>query len=185
MGNQLSVEANQFTTQASSDSRLPAHGKLWLSDNYPHVGVVKDAGSIESPLVAEQGLNYLKKKVSMLPKSIYSSSLEVDNAKDTSATGVRINYKANFLVGTYTAADLVNNQNVRLPDEDFFWYLLNFLIKTGRELEAQMEYHPDIGPHTISVNPNGDLMLTTPYMNIKYAKDMLEVRTANHRKDYR
>lgn len=178
MGNTLSVDENAFQERASSNCRLPGKENLWLNSQTPDIGIVKLGAQIKATLVGEQGFHYLQKKVELLPRSIWpAKAVERKTTDPGLIVGAKKNINAFFTLGTYTLADLISNGKVSLPNENFFWYLLNFLVTTGRELEAQMEYHPDISPYSISINRNGDLALSNPYMNLNYAQNMLEVST--------
>lgn len=180
MGNALSVDENTFKERAAFNCKLPVKENLWLNSQIPDLGIVKVGAQIETPLIGEQGFHYLQKKVELLPKNIYpAKAVEIKSTDPGLLTPGKKNVNAFFTLGTYTLADLVSNRKIGLPNENFFWFLLSFLVTTGRELEAQMEYHPDISPHSISVNRNGDLMLSNPYMNMNYARNVLEVSAFN------
>lgn len=176
MGNTLSVDENTFKERAGPNCKLPGRENIWLNSQIPDIAVVKSGAQIETVTVGTQGLHYLQKKVELLPKCIWRAKMIEKKDIDASLlSGAKKNVNTYFTLGTYTLADLIGNGRISLPNENLFWYLVNFIISAGKELEAQMEYHPDISPYSISINKEGDLMLSNPYMNLNYASNMLEV----------
>lgn len=179
MGNSLPVDENTFTERPGPQCHLPGREHLYLNHTVPDLAVAKTGAQVDSTVVGEQGLHFLLKKASLLPRSVWpAKAVERPDTHPGLISGGKKNLNAYFVTGTYTLADIVAQNRVQLPNENFFWYLMNFLVATGTELEAQMEYHPDLSPYAISVTRNGDLMLSNPYMNTNYAQNMLEVGQA-------
>lgn len=173
MGNTTSFPHDEREFAKVSTPSARAEGLLF-NNKYPDIALKEISTQIDMTQLGEKGFEYLRKKIDMLPSQIYAAKLTKFAAVKGSES--KRNLQAYFEMGTYSLADLLASKKVALPNEDLFWYVLEFLLDTGRTLESQLEYHPDISLDTVFLTQSGQLKMTNPYMNMKYAKNMVEER---------